>query len=201
MNGRQVPAPLVLKVGGALSGVPGALDDVAEALVALATRRPVIVIPGGGPFADQVRRTQREVGATEEAAHWMAVLGMDQYAHLLADHVPGARLVETLDALRDTVTGSVTIFAPYRWMRASDPLPHTWDVTSDSVAAVVAGALGARELLLVKVVSGTPETLADAFLPFARPAGLAVRCLTTQALRGLAGLAPPPGAAPARAAD
>jgi aspartokinase-like uncharacterized kinase len=131
----------------------------------------------------------------------MAVLGMDQYAHLLADHVPGARLVETLDALRDTVTGSVTIFAPYRWMRASDPLPHTWDVTSDSVAAVVAGALGARELLLVKVVSGTPETLADAFLPFARPAGLAVRCLTTQALRGLAGLAPPPGAAPARAAD
>jgi aspartokinase-like uncharacterized kinase len=195
-----VPERLVLKVGGALSSVPGALDEVAEALVALAARRAVIVIPGGGPFADQVRRTQRVVGATEEAAHWMAVLGMDQYAHLLADHVPGARLVDTLDALRAAGSGVVTIFAPYRWMRASDPLPHTWDATSDSVAAVVAGALDASELLLVKVVSGTPETLADPFLPTARPAGLVVRCLTTKALGALAGLAPPPGEARAPAA-
>lgn len=200
MNGRHVPEPLVLKVGGALSGVPGALDEIAEALVAIASRQPVIVIPGGGPFADQVRRTQREVGATEEAAHWMAVLGMDQYAHLLADHVPGARLVDTLVALRAAARGAVTIFAPYRWMRTSDPLPHTWDATSDSVAAVVAGELDARELLLVKVVSGTPETLADAFFPNARPAGLVVRCLTTKALRALAGLAPPSGEARAPAA-
>jgi dihydroneopterin aldolase len=187
-------APLVVKVGGALSHVAGALDEVAEALATLATRRAVIVIPGGGPFADQVRRTQREVGATEAAAHWMAILGMDQYALLLADRIPGARLAETLEALDSAGRGAVTIFAPYRWMRAADPLPHTWDATSDSVAAVVAGAIGARELLLVKAVSGTPETLADAWFPTARPAGLDVRCVTTRALSALAHAPPvPPG--------
>jgi aspartokinase-like uncharacterized kinase len=201
MTAAELPGPaLVVKVGGALSGVPGALDDVSEALVALATRVPVVVVPGGGPFAEQVRRAQREVGATEDAAHWMAVLGMEQYAHLLADHVPGAHLADTLDALRGAGAGEVLIFAPYRWMRQEDPLPHTWDVTSDSIAAVVAAALDAPELLLVKAVTGTPETLADPYFPIARPGTLAVRCLTTTALRALAGLVPRPGEARAPAA-
>jgi aspartokinase-like uncharacterized kinase len=144
-----------------------------------------------------VRRAQREHHATEDAAHWMAILGMEQYAHLLADRIPGARLEESIDAARDAA-GGVAVLAPYRWLRATDPLPHTWDATSDSIAAVAAGALGARELLLVKVVSGTPETLADAFLPAALPPGLVVRCVTTPALRALAGLDAPPPPAPPR---
>jgi len=85
-------------------------------------------------------------------------------------------------------------------MRQEDPLPHTWDVTSDSIAAVVAAALDAPELLLVKAVTGTPETLADPYFPIARPGTLAVRCLTTTALRALAGLVPRPGEARAPAA-
>lgn len=187
--------PLVVKVGGALSQVPGALDDIARALPALARSQPVIVIPGGGPFADQVRRTQHDLGASEEAAHWMAILGMDQYAHLLADRLPGTRLVDDLDALRDAQMGELYILAPYRWMKRTDPLPHTWDATSDSIAAVVAAALGARELLLVKVVSGTPETLADALFPASCPPELVVRCVTTPALLALAGAERAPPAA------
>jgi aspartokinase-like uncharacterized kinase len=120
---------------------------------------------------------------------------MEQYAHLLADHVRGAVLVDALEGLT-RADGRVAVFAPYRWMREADPLPHTWDATSDSVAAVVAGAIGARELLLVKAVSGTPETLADACFAGACPPGLAVRCVTTPALRSLAGLGAPPAAAP-----
>ncbi|HEX5817786.1 MAG TPA: hypothetical protein VFY20_02845 [Gemmatimonadales bacterium] len=180
--------PLVVKVGGALSHVPGALDEVTRALPALARVQPVVVIPGGGPFADQVRRTQHDLGASEDAAHWMAILGMDQYAHLLADRLPGARLVDDLDALRDAQAGELYILAPYRWMKRADPLPHTWDATSDSIAAVAAAALGARELLLVKVVSGTPETLADALFPASCPPELVVRCVTTPALLALAGV-------------
>jgi aspartokinase-like uncharacterized kinase len=194
--------PLVVKVGGALSHVPGALDDVARALPALARTQPVIVIPGGGPFADQVRRTQHDLGASEDAAHWMAILGMDQYAHLLADRLPGARLVHELHALAEARAGDLFVFAPYRWMQRADPLPHTWDATSDSIAAVAAGELGARELLLVKVVSGTPETLGDALLPSSCPPGLEVRCVTTPGLLALAGLRhEPPEAAGAPAPD
>ena len=46
--------------------------------------------------------------------------------------------------------GSVPVLAPLRWLRNADPLPHSWDVTSDSIAAWMAGEFGAADLLLVK---------------------------------------------------
>ena len=51
----------------------------------------------------------------------------------------------------------VAVLAPSRWMRAADVLPHTWEATSDSVAAFVAGALDAAHLVLVKPVAGGAE--------------------------------------------
>lgn len=190
--------PLVVKVGGALHAVPGALDQLARALPALAAHEPLVVVPGGGPFADAVRRQQAPLGFTEAAAHWMAVLGMEQHAHLLAERIPGACLVETLERLTGWPAGAVAVFAPYAWMRRDDPLPHSWEATSDSIAAVVAARLGARELLLVKAVAGATAALADAFFPAACPPGLPARCVTTEWLLALAS-ASGPGAGPAAA--
>ena len=190
----------MVKVGGALSHVPGALADVARALPALARPEPVLVVPGGGPFADQVRRSQQELDFSEEAAHWMAILGMDQYALLLSERMPFARLLDGVEAARDLTRGEVGILAPYRWMRAADPLPHTWDATSDSIAVVVATALGASRLLVVKAASGRPEQLADACFFRVCPPTLDVRFVTTPGLLALAGLAAPPAPAAPRAA-
>src|SRR5438874_12170688 len=84
----------------------------------------------------------------------MAVLAMDQYAHLIAGKLPDAVIVaearEIADALSARPVGRVPVLAPYRWLRETDPLPHSWDVTSDSIAAWVAGRVGARRLVLVK---------------------------------------------------
>ena len=66
------------------------------------------------------------------------------------------------------------MLAPYRWMLAADALPHRWEVTSDSIAAFVAGALDARLLVLLKPVSGPVETLVDPCFSEVRPVGLAV---------------------------
>ena len=76
---------------------------------------------------------------------------MDQYAHLLAERIEGAALVEESGGIAGALAaGRVAVLAPSRWLRAADPLPHSWDATSDSVAAFVAGALDARRLVLVK---------------------------------------------------
>ena len=76
---------------------------------------------------------------------------MDQYAHLLAERIDGAALVEEPGAIGGALdAGRIAVLAPSRWLRAADPLPHSWDATSDSVAAFVAGALDARRLVLVK---------------------------------------------------
>ena len=115
-----------------------------------ARRRRLLVVPGGGSFADEVRRADRRFGLGDSAAHWMAILAMDQYGHLLARLAPGAALVRHP---RGVKPGRLNILLPSSWLVDADPLPHSWDVTSDSIAAWVAGAAGARRLVLVKPVA------------------------------------------------
>ena len=165
----------VVKVGGGLASIPGALDAVTAALASAGTRQRLLVVPGGGPFADQVRRFAEAAPLSEDAAHWMALLSMDQYAHVLAERIP-APLLEEPGAIAAAVgRAGVAVLAPYRWMRAADVLPHSWHATSDSVAAFVAGALDAEGLILVKPVDEAPgRTLTDPCFESVRPAGL--RC-------------------------
>jgi aspartokinase-like uncharacterized kinase len=138
----------------------------------VARKWPIVVVPGGGPFADGVREFDRRVGVPAKVAHWMAILAMDQYAHVLADRIPGAVLVEEPGCIREALgSAGVVVLAPSRWMRSADVLPHTWDVTSDSIAAFVAGALDARRLILIKP-SSAPADLVDPYFSTTLPAGM-----------------------------
>ncbi|HEU5305516.1 MAG TPA: hypothetical protein VFU40_12780, partial [Gemmatimonadales bacterium] len=109
---------------------------------------------------------------SSEAAHWMAILAMDQYAHVLTERIPGAVLVEEPGAMAEALRpGTVVVLAPSRWMRSADVLPHTWEVTSDSVAAFVAGAVDAAALVLIKPVA-EPADPVDPYFSTALPSGL-----------------------------
>jgi aspartokinase-like uncharacterized kinase len=156
---------VAIKVGGGLTAFPGALDRVARAVGEVAGKYRVLVLPGGGPFADAVRAFQRQEPVSTDAAHWMAILAMDQYAHVLAERIPGAVLVDEPGAVTGALDqAAVVVLAPYRWMRAADVLPHTWSATSDSVAAFVAGAFDAAHLVLIKPVdSGDPRIVDPCF--------------------------------------
>jgi 5-(aminomethyl)-3-furanmethanol phosphate kinase len=161
----------VIKVGGALAGIPHALDRVCAELSRASRDHRFVVVPGGGPFADAVREFERRVGVSSEAAHWMAILAMDQYAHVLAGRIAGAMLVEEPGAVTETVAlGRAVVLAPSRWMRWADVLPHTWEATSDSIAAFVAGALDAARLILIKPTTAG-ETV-DAYFATALPQGM-----------------------------
>lgn len=107
-----------------------------------------LIVPGGGPFADAVRAVDARYRIGDDAAHWAAILAMDQYAYALAALVRHSRIVTGPDDL----SGELPILAPYKWIKEADPLPHSWDVTSDSIAAWIAHAVGAKRLLLVKPV-------------------------------------------------
>lgn len=174
----------VVKVGGGMLAEPGLLPRVGRALARLAGERTVVIIPGGGPFADQVRQFDQRHGLPPTAAHWMAILAMDQFAWVLAAVVPGSRIVEDragiLQAHRE---GMIPVLAPSRWLRATDELPHRWEVTSDSLAAYLATLLGADELILVKPVGGGAELVDDWFLRVA-PADLRVRIVGAEEFAG-----------------
>ncbi len=162
----------VIKVGGGLAAVPGALDRVCRAVAAAGSDHRILVVPGGGPFADAVREFDRAVGMSPDAAHWMAILAMDQYAHVLADRIPNAALIEEPGGLLHSLPSSgVAVLTPYRWMRSADVLPHSWEVTSDSIAAFVAGALDAERLILIKPAAELPDPV-DSYFATTLPAGM-----------------------------
>jgi probable H4MPT-linked C1 transfer pathway protein len=162
---------IVVKIGGGVIAAPAALDAVVRAVGETARERRLLVVPGGGPFADTVRTVDAGLGLSDDAAHWMAVLAMDQYAHLLASRLPGAVLVADIHEIGAALhSGRVPVLAPYRWLREADPLPHLWDVTSDSLAAWVSARLGASRLVLVKP-PGAPadESAVDPYFQRAVP--------------------------------
>ena len=149
----------------------------------------LLIVPGGGPFADAVRDADRALRFGDEAAHWMAVLAMDQVAHILTERLDRATLVETQHEIDGVAGTGRPVLAPYRLLRAADALPgalpHTWDVTSDSIAAWFAGQLGARCLVLVKTVApaaGGLRDLVDPYFGLALPSGVTGSAVTLDQL-------------------
>jgi aspartokinase-like uncharacterized kinase len=125
----------VIKIGGSLIDVS---RDIVKGLVSLSQEGGAfLVVPGGGPMADLVREIHQRYRLSEETAHWMAILAMEEYAHFLADGT-GAALT---DEISRPVAG-VRVLLPYRpLMRDDKGLEHRWDYTSDSVAALIAWRL------------------------------------------------------------
>jgi probable H4MPT-linked C1 transfer pathway protein len=147
----QVSVDVVVKVGGGLLSDPDYLDRVLAAVGAAAREHRLLVVPGGGPFADTVRRLDQRFSMADDAAHWMAILGMDQYAFLIASRLEGAVITQSANEIALALNrGEIPVLAPSHWVRTADPLPHVWDVTSDSIAAWVAGCAGATQLVLIK---------------------------------------------------
>ena len=162
----------VVKLGGGMLSDPATFERVLRTIDA-ASSRPLLIVPGGGVFADAVRAVDAELGLSDGSAHWMAILGMDQYAHLIASRLSRGALVEDPGEIdRVLREGRVPVLAPYRWLRQADPLPHSWEVTSDSIAAWVTRVIGARRLVLVKPSGARGDRLVDAHFHRELPAGV-----------------------------
>jgi probable H4MPT-linked C1 transfer pathway protein len=162
----------VVKVGGSLLASEELLDATLETIVRSAGHRRTVIVPGGGPFADVVRDADHRLRLDDHAAHWMAILAMDQCAHLLAARRPELALVTSLGDVSELLaSGRVPVLAPFQLVRQRDPLPHSWDVTSDSIAAWIASELGAQ-LVLVKHPGANVDDAVDAYFLRALPASL-----------------------------
>jgi aspartokinase-like uncharacterized kinase len=164
--------------GGLLSGVENfeaVLSEISEASRSV----PLLVVPGGGPFADAVREVDDLLSLPDEATHWMAVLAMDQYAHLIASRLPTGKLVVRSKEIETTLDERcIPVLAPYRWMREADPLPHSWDVTSDSISAWVAAQVGAGRLVLVKPPGASGPGIVDPCFATVLPSHITVEIVT-----------------------
>ncbi len=154
----------VVKVGGSLYG----LTDLCERLqpwLSQAKGNDIILVPGGGATVDVVRDFDRVHHLGEMGAHELALAAMGVNAEFLS------RLLKTVDVMPDLgwmeiarSEGAQSLIidavAFSRWDRGANPhtaLPHSWSVTSDSIAARVAVAFEADQLVLLKSVTIPPD--------------------------------------------
>jgi len=138
----------VLKIGGSLERSP-LLRAWLEALGALAS--PVVVVPGGGRFADQVRAAQAAWHFDDGSAHRMALLAMEQFGLLMTALQPALRPAGgERDIAAALAAGRVPVWMPSAAVLADPAVTPSWSVTSDSLAARLAFTLRAERLILVK---------------------------------------------------
>jgi 5-(aminomethyl)-3-furanmethanol phosphate kinase len=139
---------IVVKLGGSLYDHPALRTGLNRWLETLPA--PVFLVPGGGAFADAVRELDRIHSLGECAAHELAM----QSLLAAADFVHG--LVER---------EGVHVVDSHEYCRRNDGLPHSWDVTTDSIALFLAMRERADRLILLKSQGrpmGTWNELGDA---------------------------------------
>jgi 5-(aminomethyl)-3-furanmethanol phosphate kinase len=141
---------VVVKLGGSVvrSG------ELAAWLEAIASApRPIVVVPGGGALADEVRSCQAALGFGDRAAHRMALLAMDQLAWAVAGLRQGFAVGTTEAELRDVLErGEVAVWAPYGLVAGRSDVEESWRLTSDSLALWLSARIGASRCFLVKSV-------------------------------------------------
>jgi aspartokinase-like uncharacterized kinase len=177
---------IVVKLGGSLLGSPH-LQPWLAALAASAGA--AVVVPGGGPFADAVREAQARHAFGDQAAHRMAILAMEQFAHLLQALEPRLVLADSAASIDAAArAGQTPVWLASRMTFAAADIPESWDVTSDSLALWLAAALGLPGVLLVKSArlprAGTSAGalaaagIVDPLLPgFLADTGIECRCI------------------------
>jgi 5-(aminomethyl)-3-furanmethanol phosphate kinase len=144
-------SPLVVKLGGSLEE-SGRLARWVE--VVAASETPIVVVPGGGAFAEAVRLAQARQGFDDVTAHHMALLAMQQTGLMLVAMSP--RLVPS-ETEADIATaldgGKVPVWLPVRLAGEARDIATDWTLTSDGLAAWLAARIGARAVWLVKSVA------------------------------------------------
>jgi len=112
-----------------------------------------VLVPGGGPWADEVRAAQKVEGFDDRTAHRKALLAMEQYGHVLAGLRSNLVPAHSVPAISEVLQlGKIAVWMPYAMVVDEPSIEESWDVTSDSLAAWLAVRLQASGLLLIKSI-------------------------------------------------
>lgn len=145
----------VVKLGGSFFDAPELVGWVKT--IAQHGAGKVVLVPGGGPFADQVRQAQKQHQFNDQVAHHMALHAMDQFGLFLIgiaeshglELIPASSLQEIDQALVEQQT---PVWLPSKQLSTVKDIKESWDVTSDSLSAWLARKLNSEQLILIKSV-------------------------------------------------
>ena len=184
----------VLKLGGSLLS-HASLTQILQ-LATKAGIGQVVIVPGGGVFAEQVRLTQQQWQYDDQTAHYMAILAMQQMALLLQSLCAGLVIVNNVAMIRASMQQHTVIWSPLSSELDATGIPASWDITSDTLAAWLAVQLSIEHVMLVKSAEFSADsTIAQlsasgvidkAFARFVQQHSLRIECMSYHQLSALA---------------
>jgi len=113
----------------------------------------IIIIPGGGTYANFVRKIDEKISIGDELSHWMAIFAMNCNGIELSQKYNDIKFFDNLGELKKS-NERIAVFLPYDFINQRDELPHIWDVTSDSITVYIAHHLGLKDCFLIKDIDG-----------------------------------------------
>ena len=142
----------LVKIGGSLTHHVKPLLNTLKSFSSEENR--IVIVPGGGMFADVVRDLDQDVRLSNRASHRMALMAMDMMGVYFSD----VSHIKTVDNLYDTkitlLDSNIVILLPSKVVLSTDELPHSWEVTSDSIALYIAKLLKLKRAIIVTDVDG-----------------------------------------------
>ncbi|MEM7456971.1 MAG: hypothetical protein AAF456_21685 [Planctomycetota bacterium] len=153
MRGTATSAIHVLKFGGSLFQFeegPERLRGIIQQL-----NRRCVIVCGGGAAVDEIRLHQKDMGLSDQHAHWKAVGIVDENTRRICKAIQ-TPVETTFEGNRPLPFG----FLCHDWLKTHGPIPESWASSSDSIAAVVAGGLSrtsGKEIELSLLKSTLPD--------------------------------------------
>ena len=188
----------VIKFGGSLCQ-PDALTAAIAWMARQAQSHSIVVVCGGGAYADTIRSEQKRLALDDVVAHRQALLAMEQTALL----VQRAWYQKTGVELPLSESGDpMTLWSPRGLLFDHQEVPASWDITSDSLSVWLAHKIQAQQLSLMKnldlgLETGSPKewqakgwvdhAFCDLALNARYPIGLVGRRLWGQAIGAVEG--------------
>lgn len=146
----------VIKLGGSLLDWPEVVPRFRAWLAGQSPAENVLVV-GGGKLADCIRDADRVHHLDETVAHWLCVRAMAMQTEMIHSLLADALWLSSVKAWQGAApTERLLVLDPWHFLTIDEPrlsrspLPMSWNVTSDSIAARLAEIALATELVLLK---------------------------------------------------
>lgn len=148
---------IIVKIGGKIiennENLKSTLEQFKNLIYKKKVIDKVIIIPGGGSYANTIRNLDNKLNIGDDLSHWMAIFAMNCNGMNICQNYEEINCINDINKLKKN-KDSILIFLPLYFLYQKDKLPHSWNVTSDSITIFIAKHLGLKECFLIKDIDG-----------------------------------------------
>lgn len=137
----------ILKIGGSWI-TSHLLVDLLKLLKKQAKKENILIVVGGGCFADSVRHVYKNKKMSEKTGNFIALKSTELFAYLLKEIDADIDLIEDFGSFSNK--GNLKVWLPSKVLKKESSFISNWESTSDSVAAWLYNKINAKGLLFIK---------------------------------------------------